>query len=133
MNTKEKGNIAELKIAARLTELGHQVFFPFGENCSYDLVIDEAGELKRIQCKYVTLKNGCLDIPLYSVYLVEGEYKKHRYTDLDYVAVYCPDLGSMYLIPHEDVKQTKTSVSMRIDAAKGIGPNPTRWAKDYEI
>lgn len=134
MNTKEKGNIAELKIAAKLTELGHQVSIPFGENSSYDLVLErENGELKKVQCKYVSLRNGRLDVPLGSVYLAAGKYKHHRYVNLDFIGVYCPDLGKVYLIPHEDVASLHKVCRLRVDAAKGVGSSLIRWAKDYEI
>lgn len=59
--TKKKGAIAETKMLAYLIERGFNVSIPWGEDIRYDLVSEKEGVFKRIQVKYVTPKNGCLE------------------------------------------------------------------------
>jgi hypothetical protein len=51
---KQKGDLAELKIAADLIDRGCRISIPFGEDCDYDLIADFSGHLHRIKasCYY---------------------------------------------------------------------------------
>jgi len=60
--TKKKGAIAETKVLAYLTERGFNVSVPWGEDIRYDLVSEKNGVFKRVQVKYITPKNGRLDV-----------------------------------------------------------------------
>jgi hypothetical protein len=44
-NTKLKGDIAELRVAAALTQAGYAVSKPLGENQRYDLIADDGKRL----------------------------------------------------------------------------------------
>jgi hypothetical protein len=50
LTTDQKGNIAELKIAACAAELGIDVYRPVGEGGRYDMIFGLASKLFRIQC-----------------------------------------------------------------------------------
>lgn len=41
MNTKQLGNIGELKVATEFLKLGYRVYFPYGDNSSVDLIIEK--------------------------------------------------------------------------------------------
>ncbi|MFH1389812.1 MAG: group I intron-associated PD-(D/E)XK endonuclease [Candidatus Margulisiibacteriota bacterium] len=64
--TKDKGNLAEIKVAAFLIEKGFKVLVPWGENNRYDLVAEKENKFLRIQVKYVSPKKGRLSVPLRS-------------------------------------------------------------------
>jgi hypothetical protein len=49
---KQKGDLAELKVAADLMERGCRISIPFGEDCDYDLIADYEGRLHRVQVKH---------------------------------------------------------------------------------
>jgi len=49
---KQKGDLAELKVAADLIERGCSLSFPYGEDSDYDLIADKNGVLHRVQVKY---------------------------------------------------------------------------------
>lgn len=40
---KQKGDLAELKVAADLIDRGCHLSFPYGEDCDYDLIADRNG------------------------------------------------------------------------------------------
>jgi Holliday junction resolvase-like predicted endonuclease len=54
---KQKGDLAEMLVAADLVRRGYKVALPFGEDWDYDLIVDRDGRLERVQVKY-TESNG---------------------------------------------------------------------------
>lgn len=52
MNTKQKGDLAVAKAIAFYIEAGHEVLLPVGDRLHYDLAVDVAGSLQRVQVKY---------------------------------------------------------------------------------
>jgi hypothetical protein len=51
MNTKQVGDETEAKIMAALIAEGCTISVLFGDNESYDLVLDTGATLERVQCK----------------------------------------------------------------------------------
>lgn len=51
-STKARGDIGEALVIAEAKKRGYQVAIPYGENWRYDLIVQRAGKLERIQCKY---------------------------------------------------------------------------------
>ena len=51
--TQRKGDSATARAIATFTALGFDVSIPLTESAAYDLVVDEGGVLRRVQCKYV--------------------------------------------------------------------------------
>jgi len=49
MNSKDKGNLAELAAAKKIISKGMSVAFPFGDNERYDLIIDNDQHLEKAQ------------------------------------------------------------------------------------
>jgi hypothetical protein len=54
LTTDQKGNIAELAIAAAAVKLRVDVYRPLGEGQRYDLIFDVGPRLLRVQCKWAT-------------------------------------------------------------------------------
>lgn len=135
MNTKTIGDTCELKVASRLVELGYKVSFPFGENSSYDLILDKDGILYRVQCKNGKYANGSITIRLQSTYYDKSVGKSTARTfvksKVDLVGVYCSHTNEVYLIPVADMKAT--TCVLRVDSTSRNRPRQTRWAKDYKI
>lgn len=52
--TQRKGDIAVAQAISSFTKLGLDVLLPLTESASYDLVIDNNGELKRVQVRYTS-------------------------------------------------------------------------------
>lgn len=42
--TKQKGDVSEAVVLAELVKLGFSVLQPFGDNQSYDLVVEKGGK-----------------------------------------------------------------------------------------
>ena len=57
--------------------------------------------------------------------------RKHYRGDVDYFAVYSPDLQKTYLLPISDVVDTMNS--LRLVPTKNNQAKQVRWAEEYEL
>src|SRR4051794_4062544 len=129
LGPNEKGNIAEMVIAAEATKLGIPVYRPMTEHGRTDLVLEIAGRLWRVQCKWGRLiRDGTvISVTTESSYFSPGSgYVRTKYvrTEIDLLAVYCGELDRCYLLPLEFVADRR-AVWLRLE-----GP-PERPASMY--
>jgi prevent-host-death family protein len=105
LSSDRKGAIAEAKIAAAAVELGIAVLRPITEHARYDMAFDTGERIYRVQCKWGALdKNGAvIKVSLRSSWCTPTGYEHRQYqpNEIDLVAVYCGELDSSYLLPHE--------------------------------
>ena len=104
MNKKQQGNIGEAFAIYYFSRKGHTVSKPLSENTPYDLIVDVAGRLQRIQVKttsYQRYKNGGYTVQLRTNGGNQSGKGKSTLIDaafVDLVFVLCDD-GSYYEIP----------------------------------
>ncbi len=129
MNSKSKGDVAELKVMQYLIEHDYTVLKPFGDNSRYDIVSEKNGEFERIQVKYRTMDNGGIGIQRFST---TRNNKKVRYTqtEIDCIIVYCPDNDSIYKL-NICVFDNKSEIFLRIKDAKNKQKKNIINAIDY--
>lgn len=125
MHKKIKGDLAEMAVAARLIEEGWRVLFPVGETNRYDLVAERNGKFVRIQVKYVTPKNGVLDVNCRS----SNDWSVLHYTseEIDMIAAYNAHDKLIYFIPVNKInhnlfklrlEKTKNNQKLKIHRAE---------------
>jgi hypothetical protein len=132
---KKIGDRTTLAVMMALDTVGAPFLVPFGENTRYDLVIDEATRLARVQCKTGRLRQGAVRFKVCSMYLHHPNPKIHSRDyrgDVDYFAVYCPETGGVYLVPIEDLPM-KTRASLRVEPSRNSQQRGIRFASDYLI
>ena len=127
---KTIGDRSTLATMLALHEAGYAVFLPFGENTRSDLVIDDGAGLLRVQCKTGRLRAGAVRFSTCSSYAHHSHPRTHRRDYLgqvDRFAVYCPDTGSVYLVPMKISRR-------RLRARSGSSPLETdsSAASDWE-
>src|ERR1700722_1161700 len=59
-NTKSLGDRSEAIVLAELIQACYKVWIPFGEDQRYDLILDDAGALSRVQVKTGRLRDGAI-------------------------------------------------------------------------
>jgi prevent-host-death family protein len=131
----QKGNVAELAIAAAATKLGIDVSKPLAEHTRYDLIFDLRPRLLRVQCKWAPLKNDVIPVKLRSSrYTSGGSQVRTVYSaeEIDAIAVYCEDLDSCYLLPIDRVAGMAT-LQLRIAEPRNGQRASLNWAADYEL
>jgi hypothetical protein len=100
VDTKAKGDIAESYIAARLTELGFEVWHPYMNNHKSDLAVCQNGQLIRLQAKSAGFD---LQSERFRVMLTTrdktGKHIKYNPDDVDFFIVKCEGVWAFYVIP----------------------------------
>ena len=132
---KQIGDGSTLAIMLALHSSGWTVMLPFGENTRYDLIVDYGSRLSRVQCKTGRLRDGGVCFATASTYGHHPNPKVIRRTyegEIDEFAVFCPELGAVYLIPIEDVPATKSAI-LRVDPPRNNQTRRVRMAGAYEI
>lgn len=127
------GDTAEFAVLLALVRDGRRVLRPMSSAARYDLVLDnEDGTFIRIQCKCGTLRNGRIEVRVYSV---SGHTTKGKgYAgEVDAFGVYCPQTGDAYLVPMNAVSGCSTLVALRVDPAKNRQRRRTRSAEQFRI
>ena len=127
MHKKTKGNIAELAIAAHLVEGGWRISIPFGENNRYDLIAERQGRFMRIQVKYVTPKNGVLEVNCRS----SNNWSVLHYSpeEIDTIAVYDSLSRKMYFVPVAKINYS--SFKLRLDKTRNNQKVNVHLAEDF--
>jgi len=136
MNTKDIGEICELKIITRLRELGFPILIPFGDNQRYDLVFEKENVFYRVQVKKgKLLKNNSITFEPCSSYRHRRKVNTRRIykNEIEYFGVYCFENNKTYLVPISDVENIKTLVTLRLEKTKNNQEKNIRWAKNYDL
>lgn len=133
MNTYQKGDVAELVVAADLAKRGYQVAFPFSTSSDWDLLLIRDKEFERIQVKSRALDDkGVLLVPNRVMSNTAGKQSTRLYTadDVDWIAVYCPEVDQCFYIPISLVEGRET-MYLRFEAPKNNQVKGVNWAKDF--
>jgi hypothetical protein len=113
--TKQKGDIAEAYVMFFLKKHGFTVLLPFGEDTRYDIVTEKNGVFKRIQVKYVTSRNGILEVPMRSCN--NHQIIHYSSSHIDILAAYEPKFNKVYFIPLKN-NINRSSYKLRLVPAK---------------
>jgi hypothetical protein len=132
---KDVGDRSTLAIILGLRTCAYGIYVPLGENTRVDLIIESGSGIRRVQCKTGRYRNGVVRFKTCSSYAhhPNPKVKTRNYLgQVDDFAVFCPELGTVYLIPIEDLPY-RSSASLRIDAARNNQRNGVRFAQVYEV
>ena len=130
-NTKDRGDETEARIIYEFVSNGYSVSLPFGDNDRYDLVLDDDGELYRIQCKTAWRnKEETIRFNTHTQTTRGGEYREETYYgEIDAFAVHYPGNGNVYWVDIDDA--TGQKMELRFDAS--IDHPSINWAREYEF
>lgn len=131
MNSKKIGDITTATILSHLLQKGYFVLLPFGDSLRYDLVVEKDNKFERIQCKTGRLKDGFIVFSTASLTWYPTYNRKNYVGQIDYFGVYCPQNGKCYLIPVDQVGQTRAN--LRVEPTKNSQNKNIRWATEFEI
>lgn len=131
---KQKGDLAELKVAADLATRGCSVSFPFGEDCDYDLIADFEGILHRVQVKYTESDGKVINVRCISHSLTNGKIRrtKHYTADtVDWIAIYDRTSDRCYYLPASELGSGRSMLHLRLTPARNGQHIGIRNATDY--
>lgn len=128
------GNIGEAVAISEFTKYGIPVLIPFSQNLPYDLVIQVDNKFYKIQCKTTSrIKNGKMEFYINRTNGFTGEHVHYNKHEVDYFFVYCVENEYIGIIPIEDVKDVKYTISLRLSNSKNNQKKNCRLASTYDI
>lgn len=131
---KQKGDLAELKVAADLAKRGCCISIPFGEDCDYDLVADFEGILHRVQVKYTESDGRTVVVRCRSHSLTKGKIRRTKhYTaeTVDWIAVYDRTSDRCYYLSSSELGAGRCEMTLRLVPAQNSQRIGIRNALDY--
>jgi PD-(D/E)XK endonuclease len=134
LNLKDKGDLAELMVAADLRRRGFKIAIPFGEDCDFDLVLVRDERLDRVQVKYTESDGSVVMVKCFSHSLTNGRVRRtKRYTakTIDLLAVYDQTTSRCFYIPASELGDGRASISLRLVPARNNQQIGTRPAERY--
>lgn len=131
-NTKAVGDISQSQVLAALIRRGTRVSIPFGDNCRYDLVVEEEGRFIRIQCKTGRIDRGAIAFPLASSQYHRGGKRRSYQGEVDAFGVFCPENRKTYIIPIVDLPLVREA-RLRLESPRNAQVKGIRWAARYEV
>lgn len=131
---KQKGDLAELKVAADLAGRGCHVSIPIGEDCDYDLVADFGSVLHRIQVKYTESDGHTVLMRCQSHSLTKGKIRQTKYYTaelVDWIAVYDLTSDRCDYCPATELGDGRTGLTLRLTPARNCQRLGIRHAENY--
>jgi hypothetical protein len=128
---KQKGDLAELKVATDLVTQGYRILLPFGEDHSYDLVIDDGGTLQRVQVKHTRSDGRVVNVRCFSHSLTNGRVRatKHYTSEhIDWIAVWDAATDRCLYIAASMLGAGRNSFFLRYDAPRNNQRQRIHWA-----
>jgi hypothetical protein len=133
-NTKSIGDLSEVMVIAALVQHGYLVSIPFGENHRYDVIADDGLQLLRIQVKTGRLRGGAINFRCSSSHQHRRSgptASRPYFGQVEYLAVFCPQNGKVYLVPESELVATKGH--LRVAPCLNRQARKIRWAAEYEL
>lgn len=125
------GEIAEAAVTLALLKGGKVVLQPYGNGQRYDLVIDENGQFYRVQVKAGWLTADKNIVRFQSCSNNKGYARRSYHGQIEYFAVYCAELDTVYLVPIDHVPGK--DCYLRLTPTKNNQETGVKWAKDYQV
>lgn len=127
----DKGNLAELIIAAELTKQGYRVALPYGNAWRADLIVEKDGKFLRVQCKYIESDGKIIRVPCRSA----CSWKVTSYTpkEIDWIIVYDRTTERIFYIPSSLLgRNGRRQINLRIAPPGNHQKLLIRPASDFE-
>jgi PD-(D/E)XK nuclease superfamily protein len=131
---KDKGDLAEVLVAADVVRRGYKIAIPYGENWDYDLIVCRHERLERVQTKYTESDGEVIEVKCFSASLTNGKVRSvKRYTleTVDWIAVYDATTDRCYYLPSSEFAEGKTYLHLRLSDAKNNQKRGVRRADEY--
>lgn len=132
MNSKQLGQLGELKAQYDFIKAGWEVSVPLGDYCSYDFIAIKNNKIIKVQVKTTEVIHHSDGVIKFSVdsanYYVKKVYTEN---DCNYFYLFCLENEMGYLWSIKDVRSSK--IQLRISIPKNNQSKGINFAKDFEF
>ncbi len=137
MDTKLKSDIAESAAITELLKRGFRVLKPIGDRLPYDLALDCAGKLLRIQVKSVWLnrktQSYCVDVRRTKTNrrrMIRDRYAKD---DFEFAIIYIDSLNIFYVMPLAAFATYGSTISLIEASKRQRKPKSVEYRENWEL
>jgi len=124
MDTKLVGDISVQMVGVELLKQGMAVLYPFGDRLPYDIAVDLAGRLVRIQVR-TAYYDKSTDRYLGNVRSAKTNRKRYSFvksntSDVEFFVFVVQDRNVFYVVPSGIVKKVKSMLSLCPHRTRGL-------------
>lgn len=129
MDTKLKADISEHAVLVRLLERGYRVLKPVGDRLPYDLALDVAGRLVKIQVKRAWRRRAAYLVDSRRTKTNRRRMRRDRYDpgDFDFAIIHIPENQRFYIMPVDVFSSYRSEISFEASA------NPIRASRSRQF
>ena len=137
MDTKLKADIAESAVVTELLKRGFRVLKPVGDRLPYDLALDLAGRLCRVQVKaaWFDSSKGLYAVDARRTKTNRRVMRRARYTDgdFDFAILYIEDRQVFYVMPAPIFNSYSSTVSLIEDDKRQRKPKSAEYRERWDL
>lgn len=131
MKPKDKGALGELRVAAKLIELGYPVFKEIANNSKVDLIILVGNKPVKIQVKTTTsIENEIAILPTRKCTLNKKYNYKYNEEDVDIFILWVEDKEDLLIVSSKEATKL-ASLKFRYSKTSRKGGYNIRYASEY--
>jgi hypothetical protein len=125
-----RGDVTEAAVLNAFTQVGLVVLVPWRHDLPYDLVVCIGGDrFVKVQCKSGRVRRG--SILFNSAGTDHGRGRLHYRGRADVLAVYCPSIDRVFVVPVDEAAGFVTS--LRLEPARNNQVRGVRLAEDHTV
>jgi hypothetical protein len=131
---KRKGDLAELMVAADLARQGYRIAFPYGEDSTFDLLVERGDRWERVQVKFAASRNGALEVRARTHSLTNGRVMQTTlYTceHIEWLAAWDSVTDQCFYVPTDELGTGMTMLTLRLTPARNQQRLRIRMADGY--
>ena|ERR1035437_304754 len=137
MDTKMKGDIAEMEVQLKALKLGWDVLIPVGDRLPYDLVIILNGKFVKIQVKsaWLSKENGVYLVDVRRTKTNRRVMKREKYTnkDFDFAVIFISDLNVFYVMPVDVFNSYAGTITLHEEVSKQRKPKSHAYREAWDL
>ena len=137
MDTKMKGDIAEIEVQLKALKFGWDVLLPLGDRLPYDLVIVTNNRFIKIQVKsaWLSKKDDVYLIDVRRTKTNRREMKREKYSndDFDFAIIYVSDLNVFYVIPVDVFNSFAGAITLHENISRQRKPKSYVYREAWDL
>lgn len=137
MDTKQKGDIAEIAVQLEALKLGWDVLIPVGDRLPYDLVFVVNDNFIKIQVKsaWFSEEDGVYLVDVRRTKTNRRKMKREKYSnnDFDYAILFVSDVNVFYILPVHEFNSFAGAITIHEGVSKQRKPKSHEYREAWDL
>lgn len=135
MDTKLKGDIAEIETQLKALKLGWNVLIPVGDRLPYDLVFVIDNKFVKIQVKSAWANNDIYVVDVRRTKTNRRVMKRAKYeiNDFDFAVIYIQNLDVFYVMPFDVFNSYCGAITFNENVSRQRKPKSYEFRESWDL